>query len=54
MSVRGGTENSTTKITVWHHESFCVMTNVGREGRIFLSNPHTNNEVLTFKEAPSS
>ena len=27
----------------WHHKACRVMTNSDREGRIFLSHPHTNN-----------
>ena len=43
MSVRVGIENSDLRITDWHHEACRVMTNGDREGRIFLSHPHTNN-----------
>ena len=40
---KGSIENSVPRITDWHHEACRVMTNGDREGRIFLSHPHTNN-----------
>ena len=39
----GRIEKSVTRITIWHHEAYRVMTNGDPEGRIFLSYPHTNN-----------
>ena len=39
----GGIEKSVPRITDWHHEACRVMTINDREGRIFLSDPHTNN-----------
>ena len=39
----GGIEKSVPRITDWHHEACRVMTLGDREGRIFLSNPHTDN-----------
>ena len=39
----GGIEKSVPRITDWHYEACRVMTNGDREGRIFLSHPHTNN-----------
>ena len=41
MSVRVG-----PRITVWHAEACRVRTNGDREGRIFLSFPHTNNGLF--------
>ena len=38
----GGIEKSAPRITDWHHEACRVMTVGDREGRIFLSSPHTN------------
>ena len=38
-----GIEKSVPRITDWHHEACRVMTNGDRDGRIFLSHPHTNN-----------
>ena len=37
-----GIEKSVPRITDWHHEACRVMTIGDREGRIFLSNPYTN------------
>ena len=37
-----GIEKSVLRITDWHHEACRVMTIGDREGRIFLSHPHTN------------
>ena len=34
------------RITVWHHEACRVMTNINLEGWIFLSHPHTINELF--------
>ena len=42
----GGIEKSVPRITVWHYEACRVLTNGDREGRIFLSYPHTNNGFL--------
>ena len=39
----GWIEKSVPRITDWHHEFCRVMANGDREGRIFLSHPHTNN-----------
>ena len=39
----GGVEQSVSGITERHPEACRVMTNGDREGRIFLSHPHTNN-----------
>ena len=39
----GWIEKIVLRITDWHHEACRVMTIVDREGRIFLSHPHTNN-----------
>ena len=41
-----GIEKSFPRIANWHHEACQVMTNGDREGRIFLSNPHTNSAPL--------
>ena len=38
-----GIEKSVPRITDWHHEACRLMTNVDREGWIFLSHPHRNN-----------
>ena len=38
-----GIEKSIPGITDCHHKACQVMTKSDREGRIFLSNPHTNN-----------
>ena len=38
----GGNEKSAPRITDWHHDTYRGMTNGDREGRIFLSHPHTN------------
>ena len=43
----GGIENSTLRITVWHHEACRVMTNCDRDGLIFLSQPHSNNRYFS-------
>ena len=40
---KGGREKSVPMITDWHHEVRRVMANGNREGRVFLSDPHTNN-----------
>ena len=41
---KGGIKKiSVPRITDWHHEACSVMTIGDREGRIFLSHPHTNN-----------
>ena len=38
-----GIEKSVPSITDWHHEACRVMiNNIDPEGRIFLSQPHTN------------
>ena len=37
-----GKEKSVPRITDWHHEACRVMTFGDREGRIFLSHPHTH------------
>ena len=39
----GRIENSVSRIAVWHHKAYGVMTNGDPEGRIFISYPHTNN-----------
>ena len=39
----GGIEKCVPRITNWHHEACRVITIGDREGRIFLSHPHTNN-----------
>ena len=44
----GGIEKSVSRITIWHHEAWQVMTNADCEGRIFLSHPHTNNGLCLF------
>ena len=41
-----GIEQFVLRITEWHHEACRVMTNGDREGRIFLSHPHTNNGLF--------
>ena len=46
MSVRWD-RKSVPKITDWHHGACRVMTNGDREGRIFLSHPHTYNGFLS-------
>ena len=38
----GGIEKSVPRITNWNHETCRVMTIGDRDGRIFLSDPHTN------------
>ena len=45
LKCEGGIEKSISRITGHrlHHEACRVMTKGDREGRIFLSNPHTNN-----------
>ena len=43
----GMIEKSVPRIIVWHHEACRVMTNIGPERRIFLSNPHTNNGMFS-------
>ena len=51
---RGGIAKSVPRITKWHHEARRVMTNGDREGRIFLSHPHTNKGfifLLTTKDS---
>ena len=42
----GGIEKLVSRITVWHQETKRVMTNSDCDGRIFLSHPHMNNELL--------
>ena len=44
----GGIEKSFPRITDWHHEACRVKTVGGREGRIFLSHPHTNIRFVFF------
>ena len=39
----GGKEKSVPRITDWQQEACRVMPNGDRKGRLFLSNPHTNN-----------
>ena len=41
----GRIEKSVLRITIWHHKAGRVMTNGDLEGQIFLSYPHTNNEL---------
>ena len=48
----GRIEISVPRITDWYHEACRVMTIGDREGRIFLSNPHTHDGypfLLTIK-----
>ena len=42
----GGIEKSVSRITDWHHKACGAMANGNREGRIFLSHAHTNNELF--------
>ena len=46
--VWGWGRKSIPRITVWHHKACWVMTNGDREGRSFVSNPHTNNRFFFF------
>ena len=41
-----GIEKSVPRITAWHYEACPVMTTGDREGRIFLSHPHTYNGLF--------
>ena len=42
----GGIEKSVMRITHWYHEACQVMTNGDPKGLIFLSHPHTINELF--------
>ena len=42
----GVIDKSVSMITYWHHEACRVMTNGAREGKNFLSLPHTNNRLF--------
>ena len=42
----GRIETSVRSIAIWHHGACRVMTNGDPEGRIFLSYPHTKNELF--------
>ena len=44
---KDGIEKSIPRITNWHHKACHVMITSDRQGRLFLSHPHTNN-VLFF------
>ena len=39
-------EKSVQRIAVWHHGACRLMTNDDRDGRIFLSHHHKNNELV--------
>ena len=43
----GVREKSVPRITLWHHEACRVMPDRDREGRIFLSTPHTNDRFFS-------
>ena len=41
-----GIGKSIPRITDWHHKACRVITNDDREGRIYISHPHTNNHSV--------
>ena len=43
-----GIEKIVPRNTDWHHEPCRGMTNGDRKGLIFLSHPHTNNELFVL------
>ena len=46
----GRIEKYVTRIAVWHHEAFPVMTNSDPEGQIFLSYHHMNYDFFSCSQ----